>query len=132
MGLTVGAGGTSAPDALVSFHVARNGVGDMAVSNALGSNVFDILLCLGLPWVIKTISTGKAVPVSTDDFKTTFIIMIGVLLIFTTNLIISYCRHGRIVLSNRLGYMYLFLYLCFVIFSVLYCETDIFGTQDKD
>ena len=36
MGLTLGAAGTSAPDALVSFHVARNGLGDMAVSNALG------------------------------------------------------------------------------------------------
>jgi len=31
MGLTVGAAGTSSPDALVSFHVARNGLGDMAV-----------------------------------------------------------------------------------------------------
>ena len=30
------------------------GFGDMAVSNAVGSNVFDILLCLGLPWFLKT------------------------------------------------------------------------------
>lgn len=28
--------------------------GDMAVSNAIGSNVFDILICLGLPWFIQT------------------------------------------------------------------------------
>lgn len=28
--------------------------GDMAVSNAVGSNVFDILICLGLPWFIQT------------------------------------------------------------------------------
>ena len=26
----------------------------MAVSNAIGSNVFDILVCLGLPWFIST------------------------------------------------------------------------------
>lgn len=28
--------------------------GDMAISNAVGSNVFDILVCLGLPWFIQT------------------------------------------------------------------------------
>lgn len=31
------------------------GLGDMAVSNAVGSNVFDILICLGLPWFLKTV-----------------------------------------------------------------------------
>ena len=37
-------------------HVST-GHGDVAVSNAVGSNVFDILLCLGLPWFIH-VSTG--------------------------------------------------------------------------
>jgi len=31
-----------------------SGYGDMAVSNAIGSNVFDILVCLGLPWFLQT------------------------------------------------------------------------------
>ena len=26
----------------------------MAVSNSIGSNVFDILVCLGLPWFLET------------------------------------------------------------------------------
>lgn len=30
------------------------GLADMAVSNAVGSNVFDILVCLGIPWFIQT------------------------------------------------------------------------------
>ena len=34
--------------------VARDGYGDMAVSNAIGSNVFDIDLGLGLPFVISS------------------------------------------------------------------------------
>jgi len=131
MGLTVGAAGTSAPDALVSFHVARNGVGDMAVSNALGSNVFDILLCLGLPWVIKTTFMGEEVEVATDDFQNTFMIMVGVLIIFTCNIVISYLRKGRVTLSKRTGYVYLFMYFCFIVFSVLYCETDVFGERDE-
>jgi Ca2+/Na+ antiporter len=40
----------------------------MAVSNALGSNVFDILLCLGLPWVISTSFLKKTVIVDTESF----------------------------------------------------------------
>ena len=40
-------------DALSSIIVARDGFGDMAVSNAIGSNVFDINLGIGLPFVIR-------------------------------------------------------------------------------
>ena len=54
MGLTFIAAGVSVPDALSGIAVVREGHGDMAVSNALGSNVFDILICLGLPWFIST------------------------------------------------------------------------------
>ena len=37
----------------------------MAVSNAIGSNVFDILMCLGLPWFMKTaiVDPGSVVKV---------------------------------------------------------------------
>ena len=38
----------------LSTYLSGKGHGDMAVSNALGSNVFDILICLGLPWFIST------------------------------------------------------------------------------
>ena len=27
----------------------------MATSNAIGSNVFDILVCLGIPWFLQTV-----------------------------------------------------------------------------
>lgn len=37
----------------------------MATSNAIGSNVFDILICLGLPWFLQTavVSPGSVVRV---------------------------------------------------------------------
>jgi len=53
LGLTFVAAGTSLPDALASFLVAARGCADMAVSNAFGSNIFDILLGLGLPWCLQ-------------------------------------------------------------------------------
>jgi Ca2+/Na+ antiporter len=50
------------------FRVPSNllGHGDMAVSNAIGSNVFDILVCLGLPWFLDTaiVNPGEYVKVT--------------------------------------------------------------------
>lgn len=61
MGVTALAAGTSVPDAMGSLLVAREGHGDMAVSNAIGSNVFDILLGLGLPWLVSSLLFGVPV-----------------------------------------------------------------------
>lgn len=41
--------GTSVPDLITSAQAARKGMASLAVSNALGSNIFDILACLGVP-----------------------------------------------------------------------------------
>ena len=57
-------------DALSSVLVARDGYGDMAVSNAIGSNVFDINLGLGLPFLIR-IAIDQGAPIvllSGDEF----------------------------------------------------------------
>merc|ERR1712176_1459311 len=53
MGFTLLAAGTSIPDAVSSVAVARAGEGDMAVSSSIGSNIFDILVGLPIPWIIK-------------------------------------------------------------------------------
>ncbi len=59
MGLTFIALGASIPDCYSSLIVAKQGHGNMAISNAIGSNVFDILICLGVPWFICSISMKK-------------------------------------------------------------------------
>nr|CAB3266163.1 sodium/potassium/calcium exchanger 2 [Phallusia mammillata] len=61
MGLVVIAVGTSVPDAISSVLVAKEGFGDMAVSNAIGSNVFDINLGLGLPFLLRSLITSEPV-----------------------------------------------------------------------
>lgn len=50
MGLTILAAGTSIPDLITSVIVARKGLGDMAVSSSVGSNIFDITV----GWVWQT------------------------------------------------------------------------------
>merc|ERR1712217_253559 len=54
--VTLLAGGTSVPDLLSSYVVARNGEGDMAVSSSIGSNIFDVTVGLPLPWLLYVIS----------------------------------------------------------------------------
>ena len=87
--LTILAAGTSVPDAFASVVVARQGRGDMAVANAVGSNVFDILVGLGLPWVLVLIVEGGVIQVGTSDLFTSTLILLGtVVLLFiflTTN-----------------------------------------------
>ena len=51
MGLTFLAAGTSVPDLLTSVVVAKQGHGDMAVSSSIGSNIFDVLVGLPVPWL---------------------------------------------------------------------------------
>ena len=41
---------TSIPDLFVSVDASRKGMGSLAVSNALGSNIFDLLAGIGLPF----------------------------------------------------------------------------------
>jgi cation:H+ antiporter len=50
LSLVVVAAATSVPDLFASLSAARRGEGSLAVSNAIGSNTFDLLICIGLPF----------------------------------------------------------------------------------
>lgn len=52
IGLTVVAFGTSAPELSVSVNAALQGQAELAIGNVVGSNVFNILLILGLSAVV--------------------------------------------------------------------------------
>jgi len=52
LGMYVIAVGAEIPDTIQSVAVARRGYGSMAVSNSTGSQIINILIGLGLPWLI--------------------------------------------------------------------------------
>jgi len=56
IGLTIVAMGTSAPEAAVSIIAGINGSNDIAVSNVIGSNLFNLLIVVGVSAVIKPIT----------------------------------------------------------------------------
>jgi cation:H+ antiporter len=47
IGITVVAVGTSLPELVTAVIAARRGHSDLALGNILGSNIFNVLLCLG-------------------------------------------------------------------------------------
>lgn len=55
IGLTIVAIGTSSPEVLVSLMAALSGFGDLAVGNAIGSNIANIGIVLGLTLLIAPI-----------------------------------------------------------------------------
>ena len=58
IGLTIVAGGTSLPELATSIVAARKGQSAMAIGNVIGSNVFNILLILGLTATVCPMQIG--------------------------------------------------------------------------
>jgi len=130
MGLTFLAAGTSIPDAMSSLAVARRGFGDMAVSSSIGSNIFDILVGLPVPWFVKTVlvegsisgdaSAGTAVEISSEGLP------IMIITLFVMVALVITCIHlANWKLTRNLGYIFMFLYVVFVVESLM-LEYDIF------
>ena len=65
VGLTIVAMGTSAPEAAVSIGSALKGSNGISIGNVLGSNIFNVLIVLGVTACISTLHVKKSV-VSVD------------------------------------------------------------------
>jgi cation:H+ antiporter len=76
VGLTVVAGGTSLPELATSVVAARKGQSAIAIGNVIGSNVFNILLILGLT---ATISPLQIEGITTIDMA---VMLISVTLVW--------------------------------------------------
>lgn len=125
MGLTFLAAGTSISEAVSSVIVTNQGHGTMAIANSIGSNTFDILLCLGLPWLIKslfdptksglhyvTLNSG-GMAYTTGSLLTT---LCGLYVVIAIN---------RFQLDRKVGLVCLAMYLMFLIFATM-VELNIF------
>jgi Ca2+/Na+ antiporter len=110
MGLTFLAAGTSVPDLITSVLVARKGLGDMAVSSSIGSNIFDVLIGLPLPWFIWTVAQGRGMPVTARTLPTSVLILLAVLVL----VIIAIASMGW-RLSHALGAFMFLLYIAFLV-----------------
>ena len=78
IGLTVVAMGTSAPEAAVSISAAMGGNNGIALGNVIGSNIFNLLVVLGVCMVITKLPTQKET--LTRDFPWNIIATAAVIL----------------------------------------------------
>ncbi|XP_065727726.1 sodium/potassium/calcium exchanger 1 isoform X1 [Phocoena phocoena] len=115
MGLTILAAGTSIPDLITSVIVARKGLGDMAVSSSVGSNIFDITVGLPLPWMLFSFINGlQPVPVSSNGLFCAIVLLFLMLLFVISSIALCKWRMNKI-----LGFTMFLLYFVFLIISVM-------------
>jgi Ca2+/Na+ antiporter len=115
MGVVVLAVGTSVPDAIGSIIAAQSGEAGMAIANAIGSNVFDILLGLGLPWVITSASSSEGyVPISAPWFPDIFLLV--VLLLCAVLMFVGCLVANKWKMNKQLGFRLFAFYGLYVIY----------------
>ncbi|XP_040894336.1 sodium/potassium/calcium exchanger 1-like [Toxotes jaculatrix] len=115
MGLTILAAGTSIPDLITSVIVARKGLGDMAVSSSVGSNIFDITMGLPVPWFLYSSFHGLAPVAVSSNGLFCAIVLLFLMLLFVIISIAS-CKWK---MNKALGSTMFLLYFIFLVLSVM-------------
>ena len=108
IGLTVVAFGTSAPEFFVSLASAVKGTSSMALGNVIGSNIFNILIIVGVSALLFPIMIPRSAVVR--DLPVTVV---------SSLLLIFFCTDGEVARWEALCFVLLFvLYIAFT----LYCS----------
>ncbi len=76
IGLTIVAFGTSMPEFMVSVYASFVGSGGISIGNVVGSNIFNILMVLGVPAIAVPIAVNR----KSSDFDSKFMILSGIIL----------------------------------------------------
>ena len=105
IGLTIVAAGTSMPELATSAVAAFNKRSDIAIGNIVGSNIFNILLILGVAGIIQPISTPDI-----NYIDALVVVALGVLLWLFMKMSASIRRWQ--------GVVFIVLYVLYIIFKV--------------
>lgn len=108
IGLTIVAIGTSLPELVTSIVAVRKNNTDIAVGNAVGSNIFNLLWILGLSATIKPLAFEV---VSNSD--------IFMIIIASTMLILAVIIGKRTVISRWEGGWFFLAYVAYMVFLIM-------------
>ena len=107
VGLTIVAGGTSLPELATSVVAAYKGRSAIAIGNVLGSNVFNILLVLGITAVVHPM---RIMGITIVDLMM-MLVSVGILWLFAYTKYSVSRREGILLILGFFGYMAWLLYL---------------------
>lgn len=126
IGLTIVGMGTSAPEMVVSFIGAIKGNADIAIGNVMGSNIFNVMLILGItavicPMTITSLNRKKDIPIN---------ILITVLLLGLgmTHKLFGF---GTDTLSRFEGALFILLFAIYIYMSFRYDVPDENTSDDE-
>ena len=111
--LVIIAAGTSIPDMISSVIVAKQGRGGMAMSNAIGSNIFDIFIGLGLPWFFISYYREQNIHVESAGLNESIIILFGSVILIFSVLIFSKWK-----IKKPVGYLLVGAYLAYIFYQL--------------
>ena len=112
--LILASAASSFPDTIISMKDARKGNYDDAISNALGSNIFDVCFALGLPMMIFTLIHG---PITMPDEIVRQSTELRFLLWLLTIVVVILFISGK-YLGKRKAYLLLGMYGVFIVYVV--------------
>jgi len=112
--VTVLAAGTSIPDLLSSLTVSKQGRGGMAVSNAVGSNIFDILIGLGLPFLIMISMASGEVSLDVGNIQqSVMFLLISIAVVFL------FFLFSRWKVGKLFGWSLISIYAAYVLWALI-------------
>lgn len=109
VGLTIVSIGTSLPEVATSMAAARKGNADIAVANVLGSNIYNVLLTLGLTIVVAPGVLAVSRNALLFDMPFMIAVAIGVIPIFLAGF----------DLNRKDAFLFLFYYAAYLAYLVL-------------
>ncbi|MCA9173779.1 MAG: hypothetical protein KDB14_04765 [Planctomycetales bacterium] len=114
----IAAAASSLPDTLLSIGAAMRGDDSGAVSNAFGSNIFDICVCTSIPLIVNSYLTGwQPVSLMSDGEPIPGLVNLRILLIVLTIVTLAIMWHNR-QLTRRKAYVLCALYAVFIMYAV--------------
>jgi cation:H+ antiporter len=111
--VVLSAAATSVPDTIISVKDARKGNYDDAVSNALGSNIFDIAFALGFPILLYNLFYRSSMTLHWYVLK--FTLEVWAFLLLATVLALAIMLTGKFFTRLK-AFMLLGIYLLFLLF----------------